>query len=99
MSVIKSVLKDERARLLMLFAIYNKRIRSYPKGAIVIKKISGHSYAYRTTRNGSKVETEYVGRAGTLQASRAIEKQKSLRKYLGLAKQIKNKLREIDKAL
>lgn len=61
MAVIDSVLREELQRLKALRARYASQLAEIPSGSVVMKMKSGHRYAYRAYRKGSRVITDYVG--------------------------------------
>jgi len=81
MAVIDSVLNEELSRLLALRARYAAERQALIRGSIIMKKKSGHNYAYRAYRKGNRVVTDYVGREASPQARKlaaTIEKRRRI---------------------
>ncbi len=85
MAVIDSVLKEELQRLKSLRARYASQLARIPNGSVVMKTKSGHKYAYRAYRMGSRVITDYVG----------PEASSKVRKAVALLQKRRNLLRDI----
>jgi hypothetical protein len=89
MSVIKHVISEEHDRLKKLIRNYEKQLKSYPKGSVVNKKISGKSYSYIVHRDEKKVKTTYIGKSNSDEAKKlsgVFQERRRLEKSLREAK-------------
>ncbi len=82
MAVFDSVLREELQRLNALRARYASELAKIPRGSVVMKLKSGHRYAYRAYRKGTRVVTDYVGPEASQRVSRAVALQQKRRKIL-----------------
>ena len=99
MSSIRTVLNEERERLLKLRARYQKEIDSLPPGSVSIKTRNGKRYAYRSYRDSGKVRTEYIGPVESdkvAEVAALIDKRRDLKKLLKTAN---SRLAEVLRAL
>ena len=89
MSVIKHIVSEERDRLKSLIKNYEDKLKQYPKGSIVNKKIAGKSYSYAASRQGKKVITKYIGKSESADVKNRmikLQERKKLEKQLREAK-------------
>ncbi len=98
-SELRHVLREESGRLRDLAALYQSRISELPKGYISLKKINGHSYAYRSFREKNKVRSVYIGRASSKQAAEMKQLIESRKKYSSQLRLISGRIRELKKIL
>ncbi|OGS45730.1 MAG: hypothetical protein A2539_07800 [Elusimicrobia bacterium RIFOXYD2_FULL_34_15] len=99
MSVINSILKEERERLNKLINLYRNRIQKYPKGAISLKKRGKNLYTYLAYRKNKKVHFIYVGKDSTKKVKNIKKQIEQRNKYRNLLIKAKNNLKEVSKTL
>ncbi len=99
MKIIKGVLEEELRNSLRMKEEYEKALASLPKGALVKKKIKGHSYYYLIRREGKKVKFEYKGKLSPEEIKK-YEEAKILRsKYRKMLSQVNRQISFLKKVL
>ncbi len=98
-SELRSILREERDRLRELAALYRSRISELPKGYISLKKINGHSYAYRSFRENNKVRSVYIGKSPSEKAAEMKRLIESREEYQSQLKLIRGRIKELQKIL
>ncbi len=95
MSIVESVLREEKERLANNIESYKQLLSSLPRGTIFISKVGSSSYVYRKRREQDKIISEYLGMLGSDEAKAQIklsEDYKRIKSDLKLAKQEYKKL-------
>lgn len=87
MSVIKSVVLEENARLHTLIELYKRKISQFPKGSIVKKKRGNQFFCYLSYREAGKVKSDYIGRVNSVKVQELESKIEQRRKYERLRKE------------
>ncbi len=59
--VVKSVLEEELQRLLILKDRYQEKMKEYPPGYLLKRKMRGRVYYYLSYREGAKIRQRYLG--------------------------------------
>ena len=98
MTVIESVLLEEKERNLMMQTHYLHEISMLPKGTIVKKNINNRDYYYLVYRNGNKIISDYLGK----ETDKIPEIQQNIdkRKFLeNSVKKLKKELKLINKVV
>lgn len=97
--VIKGVLAEELENSLRMKKGYEDALRKLPKGAIVAKKIRGHSYYYLVRRQGSKVKYIYKGKMSDVEKKVYSEAKVMRAKYRKLLSQSKKQIKFLRSSL
>ena len=90
MPILKSFLEEELKNSIRMKKSYENELAHLLKGALVLKKIKGHSYYYLAFREHDKVRYIYKGRASANEIKKfkeAKSKKAQLRPLLARVKQ------------
>ena len=71
MSVLKEVLIEELDRIKKNIDSYESLLSSLPRGYLFEQTINGKPYCYRKHREGSKIQSEYIGASESEKAQKA----------------------------
>jgi hypothetical protein len=99
MKVIKGVLGEELGNSLRQEAAFRKALEALPQGALVKKKIKGHSYFYLIRRENGKVRFSYLGKISPAEIKKHEEAKKLRKKYREHLSLIKKQISFLRKAL
>ena len=99
MSYLKNIMQEEHRRLQALCQKYMDKIDSLPKGTVSIKKRNKNEYLYLASRRDGKVKFDYIGSIGSKNARKILEQVKYRKDYEHKLKQVKDDLRQIEKAV
>jgi hypothetical protein len=64
MSLLIRTVQKEKARIEYMLSIYLQQLTELPRGSITTKNIGTNTYYYLKYRDGKKVFTDYLGKAG-----------------------------------
>ena len=64
MSLVLYTVQKEKERIEYMITAYKRELDSLPKGSVVVKTVGRNNYFYLKYRDGKKVFTDYVGKAG-----------------------------------
>ena len=95
MSVIKSVILEEHARLLEVVAEYDKKISQFPKGSIIRKQRGLKYYCYLSYREQGKVRSDYIGSEDSQDVLELTRKIEQRRRYERLRKEALQNLKDM----
>lgn len=96
MSVLDSVLLEERERLKRICVAMEKEVSEMPKGYLSRKVISGKTYFYLQRREGGKVIGKYVSAADAQQLMPIISRRQSLEKSI---RECKSNIKRLEKII
>jgi hypothetical protein len=99
MSILGSVLFEEKSRLESLLSKYKEKFSYFPKGSVSLRKISGKSYAYRVYRESGKVHSDYLGSVEDKKVQKALEEKAVRLSLKEKIKKVKQNLEEVEGAL
>ena len=99
MSYLKNIMQEEHQRLQALYRKYMDKIDSLPKGTVSIKKRNKNEYLYLASRRDGKVKFDYIGSVGSENARKTLEQVKFRKDYEHKLKQVKDDLKQIEKAV
>ena len=99
MSVVRTILAEERDRLRRLLAKYEERLATLPVGAVSHRRIGGGTYLYRIHREGGRVVSEYLGSAEGDNGKDVLELDRQRREYKKKRRELLSDLSELEKAL
>lgn len=99
MSVVRTILAEERDRLRSLLAKYEERLAALPPGAVSVRRIGGGSYLYRIRREGVRVVSEYLGVAEGDEARGVLALDRQRREYKKKRRELLSDLSELERAL
>lgn len=99
MKVLKGVLKEELENSLRQESAFRKALDEIPPGALVKKKIKGHSYYYLIKRIEGKVQFDYLGKISREDIKKYEEAKRMRAKYRKQLSQIKKQIAFLRKAL
>lgn len=99
MKVIKGVLEEELESSVRQEAAYVKALNAIPPGALVKKRIKGHSYYYLMRREEGKVKFIYKGKLSEEEIKKYEVAKKMRAKYRKLLSQVRKQISFLRKAL
>ena len=97
--IIKGVLREELERSLSLKKKYEKKLRDYPPGYLLVRKKRGNLYHYLSYREKGRIQQEYLGILSPEQIKdykNRIEDKKALRKQLA---EVKSNIKYLERLL
>lgn len=99
MGPIKSVIKEELANSYKLKRRYERELEKLPKGALVRKNISGHTYYYLAVREGQKVKYIYKGKLPAKDIKKYEQIKEARKKYRALLTETKKQISFLERSL
>lgn len=97
--IIRSVFLDELERNKRLIARYKKEVEELPKGSIFKRKIGNQEYLYLTYREGQKVISKFLGKAGVFDLSELKLKIERRKELVLLLKKLSKEQKDLEKEL
>ncbi|MCQ2793966.1 MAG: hypothetical protein MJ207_01125 [Bacilli bacterium] len=97
MSVISNVLKEEVARLKENVSIYERSLRSLPRGSIYIAKINNSSFVYRKFKENGRVISVYIGKVNSPKSNEAINQANEYKRIKNNLRVAKIELRKLER--
>ena len=99
MKVIKGVLEEELGNSLRQEAAFRKALEALPQGALVKKKIKGHSYFYLMKREDGRIRFRYLGKISPEEIKKHEDAKKMRKKYREQLSLVKKQISFLRKAL
>ena len=99
MKVIKGILAEELRGARQKMKLYQKELKSLPKGSIVSKRIKGGVFHYLAYRDGARMVFQYQGRLGEerLEKFRSLQNQRA--QCRGFISDLRKQIRFLERAL
>ena len=97
--VVKAVFQDELERNQRLVARYEKELEILPKGSIFKRRIGSQEYLYLNFREGAKVVSKFLGKAGAFNTDELQTQLDKRKEYKQLLRKLKIEQKELLKAL
>ena len=99
MGPVKGVLKEELINSRKLKKRYERELKKLPKGCLVRKNISGHTYYYLAFRDGAKVKYVYRGKMTAQEIKKYERIKKDRKKYRDLLCETKKQILFLERTL
>ncbi len=97
--IIREILAEELERVTQLKAQYEADIAKLPKGKLVKKHIRGQEYYYRQYRENCRVHYPYLGKLSAAEISECQQAYTDRQRYLAMIKELKERIRFLERAL
>ncbi|MCR4297055.1 MAG: hypothetical protein NUW21_16105, partial [Elusimicrobia bacterium] len=97
MAILKGILKESLDYYLDLDKRLKARLKELPRGSVLKRRIGRHDYFYLKVRDGSRVQSRYLGKKKPAEIEKAIKERRLLKEQLKEVEQNLTMLARVEK--